>query len=859
MNNFQILNNFPFQEEIPLTNYTKSTIKIGNYEIIKTIGEGTFGKVKLGKNIPTEELVAIKIFEKSKINDDDDLTCINNEIQFLKNLNHPNIISLYEIIESETNIYIIMEYAEKELFSYIVSNNYLSEKEASNFYIQILSVIEYIHNNKIVHRDLKPENILLSNDNKILKIIDFGLANNYNDNLLETQCGSLCYSAPEMILGKKYKGIDIDIWSSGIILFAMVSGFLPFDDENDENIYKKVAEGKFNLPDKLSDDCKDLIKKILVVEPSQRIQFCDIIKHPFLKGNYDKYKKENLKKYKFNGKNCFSNKEEEKNIEIYDVIIDKMIKMKIKGVNKVEDIIQNIKENKFNEITSIYKLLLKKYSRNKMLYSISTTPFLNKKFKFNHDFKNKNDNNNSLTKTRPLNNYSNKNKINNINQINAYNNKINLNVKEREIISYKAKNNIDSFKINSFSIDNQNNISSVFQNKKKLNKITKKKNDNELNSSIKKGTVKKDKNLIQKYINLMNSIKNSMINRNSKKMTDLSVSFEKKNNLIYFPIKKKKVIISSIHNLTESKLSFINSSSIDFKDKRSKNYHSNSNSKSHKKKSLSIITSSNLNLENNLNINLHKRVISNINSTFYNHDYKKRKIIKGNIKKNNLNESKRRKKSKEISLNINVNSYRSSILVNKNKEKVNQNKTVIQRYNNYFTESAINSSYYSNKILLKKKFNKNHHKKRFLNTIFINLSKNSKSKSPNNTKINTSNNNSKNIKSKKDNNISIRNYSPFQKNKILFSVNQNRNEFACCSTNYSLEEIIKKLNELCIEKKYKFKSIDETNFYVSNKENVIYIEVSFFSEKNILKMFHNSGNDKITKEIINNIIMEIGF
>ena len=262
MNNFQILNNFPFQEEIPLTNYTKSTIKIGNYEIIKTIGEGTFGKVKLGKNIPTEELVAIKIFEKSKINDDDDLTCINNEIQFLKNLNHPNIISLYEIIESETNIYIIMEYAEKELFSYIVSNNYLSEKEASNFYIQILSVIEYIHNNKIVHRDLKPENILLSNDNKILKIIDFGLANNYNDNLLETQCGSLCYSAPEMILGKKYKGIDIDIWSSGIILFAMVSGFLPFDDENDENIYKKVAEGKFNLPDKLSDVLKKK-KKIL--------------------------------------------------------------------------------------------------------------------------------------------------------------------------------------------------------------------------------------------------------------------------------------------------------------------------------------------------------------------------------------------------------------------------------------------------------------------------------------------------------------------------------------------------------------------------------------------------------------------
>ena len=166
-------------KEIKNNETQKTTQKIGNYEIIKIIGEGTFGKVKLAKNIPTGELVAIKILEKSKIEDNDDLACVTREIKFLKGLHHINLISLYEIIETARNYYIIMEYAENELFSYIVSNNYLSEEISSFFYIQILSAIEYIHSHKIVHRDLKPENILLTYNNNLIKIIDFGLANKY--------------------------------------------------------------------------------------------------------------------------------------------------------------------------------------------------------------------------------------------------------------------------------------------------------------------------------------------------------------------------------------------------------------------------------------------------------------------------------------------------------------------------------------------------------------------------------------------------------------------------------------------------------------------------------------------------------
>ena len=877
MNNIQIIKSHSLKNDRLSNNYKKSATIIGNYEIIKTIGEGTFGKVKLAKNIPSNELVAIKVLEKTKINDNEDLSCIKNEIKFLKKLNHPNIISLYEIIETKTHYFIVMEYAEKDLFSYIVSNHFLNESEASYFYIQILFVIEYIHNNHIVHRDLKPENILLTNNNSLLKIIDFGLANKYEENnLLDTQCGSLCYSAPEMILGKKYNGIDIDIWSSGIILFAMVSGFLPFDDDNEENIYRKVVEGKYCLPEKLSDNCKDLINKILVVEPENRIKINDIKKHPFLKNAYQKFNKEFFKKYKQNIYKTLNFKEEEKNIEIYDLIVDKMMKMKIKGINNSDIIIKNIKENNFNEITAIYKLLLKKYNRNKLLYSANTTSVSTKKLKLNQDSlilnpnidkNNKHENNLSNPNS---NHYINKKKINATIQINGYNHHIyktnhNSSTKDREIISYKTKNNFDSFKLNSYSIENQN-ISNYFKiNKKRLNKISKKKIENELNCTIKK--TKNNKNLIQKYINLMKSIKNSMINRNIKKMTDLSISFEKKNNLIFFPI-KKKIITSSIPNLTDTKLSFMNSSSIELKEKKNKNSYKNT-SKIHKKKSLSIITSSNLNLDHHFNINLHKRVISGMHSSNHNSDSKYKNITnKVNKKKPNFinyqNKSKRRTKSKEnnMNFNININSYRSSNIVNKIKDKINQNKTVIQRYNNYFTESEVSSSFNINFVhnLFKKKFIKNK-KTTKLNTIFINLSKNSNSKSPNKSINNLSNIslNNKNMKPNKDFTKLNKNSSPPLKSKVVFTINNKKNEFSCCSSFYSLTQIIKKLQKLCYEKKYKFKNKDNNRFYILYKENIITIEVTNISDRIVLKIFHNNSNEKICKDIINNIILKVGY
>jgi hypothetical protein len=215
-----------------------------------------------------------------------------------------------------------------------------------------------------------------------------------------------------------------------------------------------------------------------------------------------------------------------------------------------------------------------------------------------------------------------------------------------------------------------------------------------------------------------------------------------------------------------------------------------------------------------------------------------------------------------MNFNININSYRSSNIVNKIKDKINQNKTVIQRYNNYFTESEVSSSFNINFVhnLFKKKFIKNK-KTTKLNTIFINLSKNSNSKSPNKSINNLSNIslNNKNMKPNKDFTKLNKNSSPPLKSKVVFTINNKKNEFSCCSSFYSLTQIIKKLQKLCYEKKYKFKNKDNNRFYILYKENIITIEVTNISDRIVLKIFHNNSNEKICKDIINNIILKVGY
>ena len=263
-----------------------------NFEILSFLGQGTFSVVKLGQDKKTKEKVAIKFLEKKKILTKDDKIRVKREIEILKKSNHINVIRAKKILEDSENIYIIMEYCEKgELFDHIVDEVCLDGKEASYYFYQLINGLESLHKNGIVHRDLKPENLLI-NKNNILKIIDFGLSNYYENNkLLSTPCGSPCYAAPEMLCGKNYDGISVDIWTTGIILYALLCGCLPFDNEDRNILYKKIMKGKISYPENLEKDAIDLIKKILVINPKERISIKEIKKHPF----YQKGRREFIK------------------------------------------------------------------------------------------------------------------------------------------------------------------------------------------------------------------------------------------------------------------------------------------------------------------------------------------------------------------------------------------------------------------------------------------------------------------------------------------------------------------------------------------------------------------------------------
>ena len=248
--------------------------ELSNYKYIRTIGEGTFGKVKLAIHILTGEKVAIKILQKNLIKGQKQYERIHNEIKYLKLLNHPNIIKIYEVIENDFYFFIVMEYATGgELFNYIVLKEKLSEKETSFFFFQIIQGVRKIHEKKICHRDIKPENLLLSRKN-VIKIIDFGLSSEY-DEVLETPCGSPCYASPEMIKGQKYKGLSVDLWACGVILFAMLFGYLPFDDNDNNILFKKILDCEIDFPEEkeidVGKDAIDLINKILNPDPEKRI------------------------------------------------------------------------------------------------------------------------------------------------------------------------------------------------------------------------------------------------------------------------------------------------------------------------------------------------------------------------------------------------------------------------------------------------------------------------------------------------------------------------------------------------------------------------------------------------------------
>ena len=244
----------------------------------------------MGVHLITGTKVAIKILDKRKIKNGDMQDKVRREINILGLCNHPHIIRLYEVIDTPSDIFMVMEYVSNgELFDYIVSRGRLPPNDARRFFQQILSGVEYCHFKRIVHRDLKPENLLLDDENNI-KIADFGLSNvTIDGDFLKTSCGSPNYAAPEVISGNLYAGPEVDVWSCGVILYALLCGLLPFDDESIPNLFRKIKSGMYSLPSHLSQLSRDLILKMLVVDPMKRITLSDIRTHGWFRHNLPGY------------------------------------------------------------------------------------------------------------------------------------------------------------------------------------------------------------------------------------------------------------------------------------------------------------------------------------------------------------------------------------------------------------------------------------------------------------------------------------------------------------------------------------------------------------------------------------------
>ncbi|XP_068110322.1 MAP/microtubule affinity-regulating kinase 3 isoform X7 [Hyperolius riggenbachi] len=317
---------------------------IGNYRLLKTIGKGNFAKVKLARHILTGREVAIKIIDKTQLNPTS-LQKLFREVRIMKILNHPNIVKLFEVIETEKTLYLIMEYASGgEVFDYLVAHGRMKEKEARAKFRQIVSAVQYCHQKHIVHRDLKAENLLLDADMNI-KIADFGFSNEFTvGSKLDTFCGSPPYAAPELFQGKKYDGPEVDVWSLGVILYTLVSGSLPFDGQNLKELRERVLRGKYRIPFYMSTDCENLLKRFLVLNPTKRGTLEQIMKDRWINAGHEE---DELKPFV------------EPELDIADQKrIDIMIGM---GYSK-EEIQESLSKMKYDEITATYLLLGRKSS-----------------------------------------------------------------------------------------------------------------------------------------------------------------------------------------------------------------------------------------------------------------------------------------------------------------------------------------------------------------------------------------------------------------------------------------------------------------------------------------------------------------
>ncbi|RZB56417.1 CBL-interacting protein kinase 24 isoform C [Glycine soja] len=262
--------------------------KIGKYEVGRTIGEGTFAKVKFARNSETGESVAIKVMAKTTILQHRMVEQIKREISIMKIVRHPNIVRLHEVLASQTKIYIILEFVMGgELYDKIVQLGKLSENESRHYFQQLIDAVDHCHRKGVYHRDLKPENLLLDAYGN-LKVSDFGLSalTKQGADLLHTTCGTPNYVAPEVLSNRGYDGAAADVWSCGVILYVLMAGYLPFEEADLPTLYRRINAAEFVCPFWFSADTKSFIQKILDPNPKTRVKIEEIRKDPWFKKNY---------------------------------------------------------------------------------------------------------------------------------------------------------------------------------------------------------------------------------------------------------------------------------------------------------------------------------------------------------------------------------------------------------------------------------------------------------------------------------------------------------------------------------------------------------------------------------------------
>ncbi|KAK5892861.1 hypothetical protein CesoFtcFv8_013209 [Champsocephalus esox] len=334
----------------------------GLYDLDKTLGRGHFAVVKLARHVFTGEKVAVKVIDKTKL-DTVATGHLFQEVRCMKLVQHPNIVRLYEVIDTQTKLYLILELGDGgDMFDYIMKHEEgLNEELAKKYFAQIVHAISYCHRLHVVHRDLKPENVVFFEKQGLVKLTDFGFSNKFQPGKkLTTSCGSLAYSAPEILLGDEYDAPAVDIWSLGVILFMLVCGQPPFQEANDSETLTMIMDCKYSVPDHVSSACKDLIDRMLQRDPKHRASLEEIEGHAWLQG-VDPSPATKFNTPLVSHKNLSD--------EEHNSIIQRMV---LGDIADREAIVEALETNKYNHITATYYLLAERILREKQEKEVQT-------------------------------------------------------------------------------------------------------------------------------------------------------------------------------------------------------------------------------------------------------------------------------------------------------------------------------------------------------------------------------------------------------------------------------------------------------------------------------------------------------